>query len=37
VTGEEVGNCVAFLADGEVSSGITGQVLFCDGGMGVFG
>jgi len=31
VTGEEVGNVVEFVASGK-ASGITGQVLFCDGG-----
>lgn len=31
VTGEEVGNVVEFLA-GSKASGITGQVVFCDGG-----
>jgi len=32
VTADEVGNVVAFLADGEQSSGITGQIVFCDSG-----
>lgn len=29
---EEVGQTVTFLADGSKSGGITGQVIFCDGG-----
>jgi len=33
VTADEVANVVAFLADGERSSGITGQIVFCDSGL----
>lgn len=36
VTGEEVGNMVEFVA-GSRASGVTGQVLFCDGGYSSFG
>jgi enoyl-[acyl-carrier protein] reductase I len=36
VTGEEVGNMVEFVA-GSRASGMTGQVLFCDGGYSSFG
>jgi len=36
ITGEEVGNVVAFLA-GEESGGVTGQTIFVDGGYGVMG
>ena len=32
VTSDEVASLVAFLADGERSSGITGQTVFCDSG-----
>lgn len=32
ISAEEVGQTVAFLADGRKSGGITGQVIFCDGG-----
>lgn len=36
VTGEEVGNAVEFVA-GSRASGITGQVIFCDGGYSSWG
>jgi enoyl-[acyl-carrier protein] reductase I len=36
VTGTEVGNMVEFVA-GSRASGVTGQVLFCDGGYSSFG
>lgn len=36
VTGEEVGNMVEFLA-GSRASGVTGQVMFCDGGYSSLG
>jgi enoyl-[acyl-carrier protein] reductase I len=36
VTGEEVGNLVEFVA-GSRASGITGQVIFCDGGYSSWG
>jgi len=36
VTGDEVGNLVEFVA-GSRASGVTGQVLFCDGGYSSFG
>lgn len=36
ITGEEVGNLVEFVASSR-ASGVTGQVMFCDGGYSSFG